>query len=97
MIERESLSDEVRESNDRALQEIVILFQERWETIKVFKQGVICDFNSPSPRKKNHSTLLEQDKSGDRISIKRHLQLSKQQSQRFRIRAELLCKATLVW
>ena len=76
MIERESLSDEVRESNNRALQEIVILFQEQWETIKVFKQGVICDFNSTSPHKK--ITLLfwkwmEQDKSGDRISIKRYL------------------------
>ena len=45
----------------------MILFKEQWETIKVFKQGMICDFNSPSPypsKKKNLFTILEMDETG---------------------------------
>ena len=38
---------------------------------------------------------MKQDKNEDRMLIKRHLQLSRQQSQRFRISAELLIKAIL--
>lgn len=80
----------------------MILFEEQWETIKAFKQGMICDFNPPSPypsKKKKISLLfwkwMKQDKNEDRMLIKRHLQLSRQQSQRFRISAELLIKAIL--
>ena len=38
---------------------------------------------------------MKEDKNEDRMLIKRHLQLSRQQSQRFRISAELLIKAIL--